>query len=77
MLTTANLFSIFVLQKLAAVLAEKEQMKASQGALLRQVTYCIILLHLRVACVSFGCMGCLLIGTCYSACQGRCLRTGL
>ena len=45
MLTTANLFSIFVLQKLAAVLAEKEQMKASQGALLRQViivSFCCI-----------------------------------
>ena len=37
-LTSANLISIFVLQKLAAVLAEKEQMKASQGALLRQVS---------------------------------------
>ena len=36
-LTSANLISIFVLQKLAAVLADKEQMKASQGALLRQV----------------------------------------
>lgn len=36
-LTSANLISIFVLQKLGAVLAEKEQMKASQGALLRQV----------------------------------------
>ena len=36
-LTSANLISIFVLQKLGAVLADKEQMKASQGALLRQV----------------------------------------
>ena len=37
-LTSANLISIFVLQKLGAVLADKEQMKASQGALMRQVS---------------------------------------
>ena len=55
MLTTANLFSIFVLQKLAAVLAEKEQMKASQGALLRQVrfaSFCCCICGLPVSLLS-------------------------
>ena len=36
-LTTADLLLIFVLQKLAAVLSDREQMKVSQGALLKQV----------------------------------------
>jgi hypothetical protein len=36
-LTTADLLLIFVLQKLAAVLSDREQMRVSQGALLKQV----------------------------------------
>ncbi len=37
MLTSANLLLIFVLQKLASVLSDREQMRVSQGALLKQV----------------------------------------
>ena len=36
-LTTADLLLIFVLQKLATVLSDREQMRVSQGALLKQV----------------------------------------
>ena len=36
-LTSANLLLIFVLQKLASVLSDREQMRVSQGALLKQV----------------------------------------
>lgn len=37
MLTGANLLLLFVLQKLASVLSDREQMRVSQGALLKQV----------------------------------------
>ena len=36
-LTTADLLLIFILQKLAMVLSDREQMRVSQGALLKQV----------------------------------------
>lgn len=36
-LTSANLLLVFVLQKLASVLSDREQMRVSQGALLKQV----------------------------------------
>lgn len=44
-LTTADLLLIFVLQKLAAVLSDREQMRVSQGALLKQVRRCGMLVQ--------------------------------
>ena len=41
-LTTADLLLIFVLQKLGAVLSDREQMKVSQGALLKQVIAALV-----------------------------------